>query len=245
MILTASPMKEYDKRVEILTRERGRITAFAQGARRINSALLACSIPFTFGQFVLYEGRNSYNLKSCNIEKFFGDIASDYDMTCYASYFAEMAQYFTRENMEASQELLLLYITLIAMQNQRIPYRLVRIIYEMRMMMLQGQGIELFQCLRCGKTQCNTVYFAAGGLVCAECAAKERELQKNYPMTLSPDAMYALQFMLTAPLEKLYSFVVSETVQRELERFMKSYLGRYLPHSFKTLEFIQTESSNR
>ena len=39
MILTASPMKEYDRRVEILTRERGRISAFAQGARKVGSAL--------------------------------------------------------------------------------------------------------------------------------------------------------------------------------------------------------------
>ena len=71
MILTASPMKEYDRRVELLTRERGRISAFAQGARRVNSALSACTIPFTFGEFTIYEGCNSYNVKSAVIQKFF------------------------------------------------------------------------------------------------------------------------------------------------------------------------------
>ena len=31
MILVASPMKEYDKRIELLTKERGRISAFGNG----------------------------------------------------------------------------------------------------------------------------------------------------------------------------------------------------------------------
>lgn len=238
MILTASPMKEYDRRVEILTRERGRISAFAQGARKVNSALSACTIPFTFGEFSLYEGRNSYNVKSAVIQKFFGDIAQDYDMTCYASYFAEMAQYFTRENMEAAEELLLLYMTLLAMQNKRVPFRLVRVIYEMRMMMIEGQGLELFECLRCHKTDTRDVYFTAGGLICEECAAKEKELRQAYPFVLSADALYSLQYILSAPLERLYSFVVTDVVQEELEHFMRGYLGRYLPHHFKTLDFI-------
>lgn len=238
MILTASPMKEYDRRVEILTRERGRISAFAQGARKAGSALSACTLPFTFGEFMVYEGRNSYNVKGGTIQKFFGDIAEDYDMTCYASYFAELAQYFTRENMEASEELLLLYMTLLALQNGRVPMKLVRVIYEMRMMMISGQGLELFQCLRCHRTDTRAVYFAAGGLVCEECAAKDSVLAKAYPLMLSKDALYSLQYILSAPLERLYSFTVTEEVQSELEHFMRGYLGRYLPHRFKSLEFL-------
>lgn len=238
MILTASPMKEYDRRVELLTRERGRISAFAQGARKVNSALSACTIPFTFGEFTIYEGRSSYNVKSAVIQKFFGDIAQDYDMTCYASYFAEMAQYFTRENMEAPHELLLLYVTLLAMQNKRVPFRLVRVIYEMRMMMIEGQGLELFECIRCHQPGTRAVYFAEGGLLCEACSAKDKELKRVYPLILSADALYSLQYIVSSPLERLYSFTVADTVQEELERFMRSYLGRYLPHHFKSLDFI-------
>ena len=127
MILTASPMKEFDKRVEVLTKERGRISAFARGARRLNSTLSACTVPFTFGKFTFYEGRNAYNLVSGDIETYFEEITTDYDALCYASYFAEMVQYLSREGIEAAEELLLMYITMRALQNRRISFELIRV----------------------------------------------------------------------------------------------------------------------
>ena len=109
IVLKAEPIGEYDRRVVILTREKGKISAFARGARKPTSAFLAPTSPFTFGTFELYAGRNSYSVCDISADCYFEELRQDFEGAYYGMYFLELADYCTRENNDEREVLKLLY----------------------------------------------------------------------------------------------------------------------------------------
>lgn len=236
MVLYGAPAGEYDRRVVLLTKERGKISAFARGARRPNSTLMGVTSPFSFGTFVLYEGRTSYTLMSASISNYFAELRTDVEGAYYGFYFMDLAGYYAREACDESQMLKLLYQTLRALGNKHIPNRLVRRIYELRAITINGEGPQVFECLSCGAKEENMVFSVKkGGLLCRKCQGKISDGKKLLPSTL-----YTLQYVISAPVEKLYNFIVKDEVLQELEDLMDKYLNEYLHKSFKSLEILQT-----
>lgn len=139
LILKAEPFGEYDRRVVLLTRERGKIAAFAKGARKQGSRLLAATNPFCFGEFKLYEGRSSYSISEASISNYFEGLREDFQGACLGIYFLEVMDYYTRENNDEKNMLKLLYQTLRALQHQGLDNRLVRYIFEIKAIVLNGE----------------------------------------------------------------------------------------------------------
>ncbi len=139
LVLSSTPVGEYDRRVVLLTRESGRIACFARGARRPGSPVMAASLPFCFGTYRIREGRNSNVLVEAKIQTFFEKIRSDMEATCYASYFAEVLRYITRENNDEAALLLLAFQSLRALESGRIPARLIRAVFEIRTLRIEGE----------------------------------------------------------------------------------------------------------
>ena len=139
MVLKAEPMGEYDRRIVILTKEKGKISAFARGARKQGSRLLAATNPFSFGEFRLYAGRSSYSVMEASISNYFEGLREDFEGAYYGMYFLELMDYYTRENSDEKEMLKLLYQSLRALMHDGISNRLVRYIFEMKAMVLNGE----------------------------------------------------------------------------------------------------------
>ena len=240
MVISSMPVGEYDTRVVILTKERGKVSVFARGARRAKSHLAAGCRPFSFGMFELYAGRNYYTITDMVIENYFEDISSDIEATYYGFYFLELADYYCRENMDTRQNLKLLYQSLRALINDKIPDRLVRIIYELKTIVINGEYPQVFECVNCG-TEGKGTFFSAGkcGVLCKECS----HLYKD-AIEVNTSTIYTMQYIITSKIEKLYTFAVTEDVLKELEMIMRRYFVLYVDKSFKSLEIINSLEYN-
>ena len=143
--IKAEPIGEYDRRVVILTENRGKISAFARGARRPNSKFVASTNPFVFGNISLFAGRNSYTLTNMEAVEYFDSLRLDFDKSMYGMYFLELADYYTRENNDDRDMLKLLFVSLKALSRGLIDNRLIRAIFELRAVAVNGEfpGLEL------------------------------------------------------------------------------------------------------
>lgn len=139
MILKQIPVGEYDRRITLLTKERGKISAFARGARKQGSRFAASTNPFCFGSFRLYEGRDSYTVSEAEIQNFFEELMKDYEGAYYGMYFAEVADYYTRENNDERLMLKLLYQSLRALCAPALSNELVKCIYELKAIAVNGE----------------------------------------------------------------------------------------------------------
>ena len=222
MVLAATPVGDYDKRMVILTRERGKITAFARGARKSTSPYLAIANPFVFGSFQLFEGRTAYTLSQANIREYFTELAAKQPGVYYGFYMLN-----------------LLYITMKALIRGRISNRLIRAIFEMRAMMINGEYPRLFECGICGRTEDLTfLSLEASGCICSNCRKQVKD-----GISVSTSALYALQYMVATPMEKIYTFTLKPEVEREVTRWVKRYIDRYTDKRFKSLEILEVMDS--
>ena len=203
LILKVEPFGEYDRRVVMLTRERGKIAAFAKGARRQGSRLLASTNPFCFGEFRLYEGRTSYSISEASIQNYFAPLREDFENACYGMYFLEVMDYYTRENNDEKEMLKLLYQSLRALCHKNLDNRLVRYIFEIKALALNGEYPGL---------------------------PKDKSYEES--------TAYAAAFIVGTPVEKLYTFTVTEKVLKELQEITDEFRKRFIDRNFKSLEIL-------
>lgn len=234
MVLTAMPVGDFDKRITILTTDRGKITAFARGARRPKSSLLACSNPFAFGEFELFPGKNAYTLQKASISNYFRELTMDPDAAYLGFYFCEFAEYCCQENNDEKEMLKLLYQTLRALTSEQFDKKLVRAIYEDKALTINGEGPNVFSCMVCRADKPLMMFSAdRGGLLCGSCATKYSGI------TISDSTRYALQYIASSSVEKLYSFKVTDTVLEELVQVVDIHRNKVIRHKFKSLEVMQ------
>ena len=220
MVLSAMPIGEYDRRIVLLTTDLGRISAFVRGARRPNSSLLAAARPFSMGIFTLHAGRDSYTVQAASIKEYFEAVSSDVTKMAYGCYFLEAAGFASEENDDGRE--------------------LLNLLYELRLFLVMGVYPQVFECSVCkSKLTKGWMSVERGNCVCEECAKRKNEAHTSARLYLDESAMYTLQYILTAPIGRLYTFCLEEPVKRTLYDLTVKWRRRYFSREFKSLQVLE------
>ncbi len=229
IILSVYPVGESDRRLTILSKERGKVQVFARGCRKVKSPLHAIAQPLVAGEFMIRDSRTYSYLASGEGKDFYPELKEDLESIYYSTYFAELAEYFTVEAQDERQVLNLLSVTFSAMKKRLVPFKLIRGIYELKLLQIQGLGMQCFYCLACGReTDLMRISFEDGGLYCTDCG------KKHFSRDISPKTVYALQYVTAAPLGRLYAFRLEEHVEEEFLWAAGHYFRAHADHHFRS-----------
>jgi DNA repair protein RecO (recombination protein O) len=142
MVLSASPIGENDRRLLLLTKELGLISAFCRGAQKQKSSMAAGSRPFTAGRLEMYAGRSSYTVVGMEVLNYFDSLSRDPEAAAYGMFFMEFSAYYGREGIDGTDQLNLNYLTLAALEKRTLPFRLIASVFVLKTMVISGEYSE-------------------------------------------------------------------------------------------------------
>jgi len=111
---------------------------------------------------------------------------------------------------------------------------LIRYVYELKAMVLNGEYPKVFQCANCGSKEELMIFsISTFGMYCKNC--------KNTPkdgIAISQSSLYTLQYIISSKIDKLFTFTVSEDVLAELRMVLGRLRSVVFDRPMKSLEML-------
>jgi DNA repair protein RecO (recombination protein O) len=237
LVLRETETKETDKILTVLTPDMGKITLIARGARRRNSPLAASCQLLAYSELTIYQrGGWKYVSDGATIELFDG-VRQDFELLSLASYFAELTENVTAEDQPAPEVLSLLLNALYALSTLKKDPRLVKPVFELRLMAVSGFEPLADGCAVCGKSEPEQPMLdvVRGVIHCAGC--KE---QGGLSLPLNGGSLAALRHALYGDEKRLYSFTLDAESLRRLDHASEAFAAAQLERSFRTLDYYKS-----
>ena len=228
IVIAENNMGDFDKMITLLT-PNGKISCAARGARRPKSQLMAASQFFCFGEYMLFQGPNSYTLNSCETIELFYNIRTDFDKLNYASHITKIISDITDENQNTYKILQLYLNTLYVISEMDMDLDFVVSIFKLKLMCLLGFSPRIDKCTECGeKENLNYFSFKDNGFKCSACSK-----QDTGAIEISDSTKKAIEYIVMAPIKKIYSFGISEENKKQLSMISKLYTDIKLEKEYK------------
>lgn len=236
VILRTRDYREADRLVTLFTRDRGKVQAIARGTRKLKSRKRGAIQLFTYGSFMLNEGRSLDNIAQCEITNSFQELRSDLDRLAYATYMAELTDGFLMDN-EPDEDIFLLLVTSLHLLGHLDPEIMARA-FELRLLAGSGFQPEMENCVAChrprpaGKLRFSPVL---GGVLCPQCTAPDMGA-----VTVNPGDMNFLKQLLRIDLRRLQVLKIPPASRTLLARIMHAYISCRLEKRVKSLDFLHS-----
>ncbi len=240
VVLRSVPYRDADLVVTLLTRDHGKVSAMARGARRSRRRFGAALALFVLGRAELRRSRGSelWTLASFDALQDYSRIGADLAAMAHASYGVEIA----RELLAAEQpdpEVLDLLVELFSVLADRGASPMMLRAFELRLLTYVGLGPSLERCVSCGSEATEDIDArgvvldgARGGVMCEACAI---EGKASKPLSAAARAL----LVAAAGAPDLASAHAGEQGTRAAAEARDAMLAMLLAHIGKPLRSVE------
>lgn len=239
MVIKTQDLKENDKLVWLYSEKLGKITAVAKGAKSSRSKFLSTTLPFCYGEYVLFKGKNLFTINECEILDSFQALIGDLESLTYASYFCELIDICINE-MESSHDVFRLFVTVLyLMKSKAVDLEMLARSFEVKILEATGYQLYLDNCCICKKKIKTSSYisFQYSGGICSDC-------NRINGMQVSNATYSLLNYLISLPIEKVYRVNVGNNIRDELNTVLSTFIStNYMkkPKSLNALKFLKEE----
>ena len=238
IVLRETETKEADKILTVFTRDAGKISVIARGARRKSCRFAACAQLLAYSELTLYQRKDWYYLDEGSTVMLFEGLRRDLDRLALGSYFAELTDAVTGEEQAAPELLSLLLNALYALDRLGKPPLLVKGAFELRLMALAGYEPLADGCAYCGREEPEEAMLdiRQGVLHCKACGERGRGLSLPVP----PPVLAAMRHALYGDPKRLYAFTLPEGALEQFAQVAEAFTAAQLERGFRTLDFFKS-----
>lgn len=218
--------------IVIFTRQYGKISAGTSiNEKSRNKAALALR-PFTFAEYELFKGRESYSINSASARRSYYSIGEDLDRFMTASAFIDYLDKVTAdgEPMPGLYDLAMDFLDSVSRASKSADTLLYAFI--IKSFRLLGVSPELGCCVSCGRSAAGggvrQFSVTSGGIICDECAETEKSEPNALIYRPSFDIIEVFGYFQSKPLSTFEKVVLKGDVAGMIRRILAEYSDRYL-----------------
>ena len=220
IVLKEIKVGESNKRLILLTQKQGKVVVFARGAGKTHSKLAPRKMAFY--EFMFFDGGQFLSLNQVSGIKSFGNITSCYEAFCVCVFFLELLEKTIFVGMDAKDALRLLLLAFGKLDKCADGDSDPKLIFAAFVFkFLQFEGFEPVMDIN------NDCYFFG-----------EEGFGDKGPLELNHTAWLALEYILNADINKVFSFRASGDVLLMLCRAAVLFLKANLDLEIKSLELL-------
>ena len=167
IVLRSIDYKDNDRMLTLLTREKGKVSCLARGARKQNNPLFGLSDVFVCSEFGFFKRGGKYVITQGVLKQNFYNIRINTEATAVAAVIAESCEKAATEEGDA-RLFALLAGTLFALDNGAVPAA-VFCFFVIKLLDVLGMRPDTEACVQCGAPPADKLSITLGGAVCESC----------------------------------------------------------------------------